>query len=541
MLRIMFRKSTLTLKASFPTLGRFGRGKSMGIACLLPLILLFVISCRSVGSYDNKSDDSQLTGVYDETTLLRLSAAPEKPGLFRFEACLKDYQQHMTVAKEGSCIGALRSLAGEDITFTLASLETNSLDDDEKAYLQDLQSDWYNYQKKLRAGAERTSAGVVAIGLPVAVGTGGAAYTSRQQRVLAGLLEDLQKLTPESAEAIRSELTKIEQKLRGAGLGAALEDFEGFKPTKGLKKASGDLSPLAGTHPAGFVVGEAAEIGSVVGQASEKSILTPEFRSFFRKSVNEIYLDLGGGGIEAIKLKPAKLNEIVGAIVAEYRLQTGKKSLHDIFEPRWLGGFFKYQGIEAAMGGEPTLLMRNADELTAALKKAPAQVLQSAQEYVFHEAISPAASKALYAVSRRRALLNYMKRSAAELSQEVVQAQRNIRLGRIGIILAVVAAAGSTFAVLRASTDDLQAPLVSASQLAVLMNKSGLMSQDPTNNTQVSSVQQVLEGLSEFLKLRAAVDESYSHNLQVHHYCWPASRGQGNKIRAQCQRVAPYR
>ena len=482
-------------------------------------MLLFVISCRSVGSSYNKGDDSQLAGVYDSTTLLRLSAAPEKPGLFHFEACLKDQQQNVVVAKEGGCIGALRTLAGEDITFTLMSLDTKSSGDAEKAYLQDLQSDWKNYQKKLRASA----AGVGAISM-VVLGLS-AAVKSRQQSALVAVQEAAQKLNPESAEAIGSEIAKSEQLLRGAGL-----------DPKGVVTATDDLSSLAGARPAGVVVGEGGELAFLVGKRGERSILTPEFRSHFRKVAKTMYVEATGPGVTGIQFRQARLNELVNSIVGDYLYANSSKSLNDIFEPRWLNGFFKYQGIEAAMRGEQTLLMRSADELTAALKKAPAQVLQSAQDYVFHEAISPAASDISQGLVHMRSQLNVLKNSAGKLSQALTRAQRNMRLARAGMILAVIAAGGAVFAALKAhgtSTDaDLQAPL-NASQLEVLVDKSA--------NTQVSSVQQVLEGVSLYLTSRAAFDASLADNLRVHHYCWPASRGQGNRMRAQCQRVAAYR
>ena len=524
MFEIMFSRSAFTMKTSSSSPRRLGKIRAL---CLLPLILLFVISCRSVGSSYNKGNDSQLAGVYDETTLLRLSAAPGKPGLFRFETCLKDQQQNVTVAKEGSCIGALRSIAGEDITFTLVAIEPNSLGSAEKAYLQELQSDWQSYQKKLRAQAMASNVGGgVASTAAVTIGLS-ATLKSKEQRLLVALQKALQSKHPTEAEELtRESIAEVERMLRRAGL---IPEYV---------KATDDLSSLAGARPAGVLVGEGGDLVSLVGKSGEQSILTPNFRNYFRKAAESVYLEIGAGHLRSADITQGKLDELAGDLVQNY-LDDGGKSLNDIFEPRWLNGFFKYQRIEAAMGAMP-YVMRDANELTAALKRAPALVLQSAQEYVFHGAMPPTAKEASAGLAFMRGKLIANKSNTLSRIAQAQQRIRRLAINRIGIVIALfAAAAGGAFVALQVDNSDKSGGGFQGSQIEVLMDdKSALMSQDSTNNAQVSSVRQVLGSVSLYLKSRAAFDPSLADNLRIHHYCWPRGAGQGNRESLKCQ-IAP--
>lgn len=167
---------------------------------LLPSILmalsLLLMSCGS------STDDSDLSGVYDQKNMLRLSEDPKHLDMYRLEVCLVDDNSEGSVTPhEPSCVGAIRSQNGENILLSKALIQSIELSHDDLETLKQTHSEYQNYIASLKSAPKLN--GLYTIGGGVL--TGGAAGIGYYKLVAE---PDIKKL-----DELRGHLQKASKEL----------------------------------------------------------------------------------------------------------------------------------------------------------------------------------------------------------------------------------------------------------------------------------------------------------------------------------------
>ena len=167
------------------------------VPAILTTLSLILMSCG--GSTDD-THSSQLSGIYDEKILLRLSEDPQNLDMYRLEVCIADDK----APHEPSCVGAIRSQNGEHVLLSKALIQSIELSDNELETIKNTHSEYQNYLASLTAAPDLHKLYTIGGGVLIGGGAGVGYYKLVSEpniKKLAELRGQFQKASKELALA----------------------------------------------------------------------------------------------------------------------------------------------------------------------------------------------------------------------------------------------------------------------------------------------------------------------------------------------------
>ncbi|MCY4381216.1 MAG: hypothetical protein OXC40_06595 [Proteobacteria bacterium] len=148
------------------------------------LFILSLTSCKNF-SFKTTDHDYTLQGLFDRHHFLRLKQVDESATRFRFEVCPRDGVSYTDKPSSTStrphhaylanyCVSALQRDSGEDVIFTLNTVDITNLTQAEKKTVTSFQDSWQKYQEQIKqkTGFNPSSLGMITGG-SIALGHAG--------------------------------------------------------------------------------------------------------------------------------------------------------------------------------------------------------------------------------------------------------------------------------------------------------------------------------------------------------------------------------
>ena len=543
-------------------------------------MVLVLSACRQGMSTKEFSGNSHLQSIYDDQYLLRLSKFPGSEKIYYFESCLTT---RPWLVKQDGCVGALKNEEGQDVTFTLAMMDTMSLSDREKKQLARMHSHLKDYQARL----SRSNQGkVVAAGLIFGGGMAGGVVMAPQMITLAQQTREALEV-PWNSLKIRSQETliaeeeaKLDQIYKNQSEQSRLwyERFGDVSTEKAERVVQGLEDQLTAK---GFSTIEVPKSLLSLDDhkilVRRKHIVSRKFFSFLESEIGYALKVRGETVVQALEWPvvfsegPQKVNwkDLVERFVAR------GNSYADVIHPHFLNSFYEFNRINSLFHMSLSRA-RNLDELTRALQSDAVGVFDKMYDLVRSRGVPDVPA---YYVRKLQGLrlvleegnphrLSISARAAVSQSNEKIalarevigEAKGKVVLGKksLGvmpkglkslskkfatIVVATTTVVVGTLKIMGRGAQEAQEgveDIESRHELLQVMldSSSDFMSMDPMRAQSVDSVRKILASFSAWQR-NFWVDVT-DMGVRVEQYCLPTLTSTKGEVIPECHWASPY-